>query len=605
MSETTVELSGLNDLFLFTNLFTGTRPATEIPGFPQTDTDIAQSKIAERDAKNINKDIPFQEILGQQIINLTVHDVPDLQKSSHPAIESSTSKLIQDDCNGEADVYNIQRTLVSGNQQGNANNLTMIPAFFERKIDGFTSLTKKGEREFDPNLSGLQISGTPHYADILTGTLIEHSETAFRNSGQKLSLKSNIVIESSSKNIHTFIPAANRGNFFLSPYPERKLTETDIQKKVTFQSHLNLPPLTGRKADSLSGHILLPLEGKWIREDNILQNPAEMQKSAQSISVTIQEPEFMNSGKIIDIKELPAAFRSQAQNISTENRFHVPVPERNNQINITEKHLENDLAKVVNKVSPLHNVQGTLQVNEEWNLFDNFKQKHNFSMSVSPEIHMQKTHNGYSFLQDTQIITDDILSTSTTTNFSQNQNTELFPLSGTTQPLLLEGRNDDVSHALHRNFTSGIEHSHNIMEQLFQKISMINQGDKSEIRMHLTPPELGSVKIHFTEENEEIEAKIFVENAEVKAAIEGNVHRLKESVAASGVEIHKFEVYVQNSNEDKEKSSENSEPGNPHYTQKSQDSQNDDQSGNERNVNNSLQIETVINTPDLMVDYII
>ncbi len=37
-----------------------------------------------------------------------------------------------------------------------------------------------------------------------------------------------------------------------------------------------------------------------------------------------------------------------------------------------------------------------------------------------------------------------------------------------------------------------------------------------------------------------------MENAEVKAAIQNNIHRLKESIATNGVEIHRVEVYVQN-----------------------------------------------------------
>lgn len=601
MSETTVELSGQNDLFK--NLFAGTGPITDKPGSPATDTDITQSGIAEKDAGDISEDIPFHEILGQQIINLTVHDVHNPQKSSHPAIESGAAELIQEGPNDGTDASMAHRTFMSDNQHGNTNDLAMLPASFEGEIDVFPSLTKKREKGFELNSSGLKISDTANSADILTVTFIEHTETAFRNSGLDMSLKSDAIRENGSKNIHTFIPAINQGNFSLSPLPfsESGLTETDVQKNVTFHPHLNLNTPLRRETDSLSGHILLPPDGRWLREDTMLQNTDDLQKMDQSISVTIQEPEFTGSGNVINIRELPAGFKSRAQNISTENRFNVPMPERNDQINATEKHLENDLSKIISKIPPEHNVPGTPQANEEWNLFDNITQKQNFSKFAPPEIHMQETHSGYPFPLDTQITTDGILSNAT--NFPQN--TEVFSFSGATQPSSLDNRKDGVSQMFHRNFTGGIEHTYNIMEQLFQKISMINHGDKSEIRMHLTPPELGSVKIHFTEENDEIEAKIFVENAEVKAAIEGSAHRLKESVAASGVEIHKFEVYIQNNDANKEKSSENPDPGNPHYAPKSQDGRNGGQSGNERNVSNNLQTETGINTSDLTVDYII
>jgi len=95
-----------------------------------------------------------------------------------------------------------------------------------------------------------------------------------------------------------------------------------------------------------------------------------------------------------------------------------------------------------------------------------------------------------------------------------------------------------------------------IMDQLFQRISLSTHGGRSEIKMYLTPPELGKVEIHFVEEGDEIKAKIFVENAEVKATIENNVHHLRESIASSGIGVHKLEVYLQNEDTNKQKSLE-------------------------------------------------
>ncbi|MEK6729741.1 MAG: flagellar hook-length control protein FliK, partial [Planctomycetota bacterium] len=95
-----------------------------------------------------------------------------------------------------------------------------------------------------------------------------------------------------------------------------------------------------------------------------------------------------------------------------------------------------------------------------------------------------------------------------------------------------------------------------VMDQLFQRISLATHGGRSEIKMDLTPPELGKVKIHFTEEHDEVKAKIFVENAEVKATIENNIHHLRESIASSGINIHKLEVYLQNEDTGKQKSLE-------------------------------------------------
>ena len=137
------------------------------------------------------------------------------------------------------------------------------------------------------------------------------------------------------------------------------------------------------------------------------------------------------------------------------------------------------------------------------------------------------------------------------------------------------------------------------------KISLVNHGDRSEIKLSLTPPELGSVEIHFTQENDEIEAKIFVENAEVKAAIEDNVHRLKESVAASGLEIQKLEVFIQNDNASKEKSFNNSDAHNQPDQTRGQEWMNGDHSIDDNSIGNDEKKKISVKTSNVMVDYII
>ena len=127
----------------------------------------------------------------------------------------------------------------------------------------------------------------------------------------------------------------------------------------------------------------------------------------------------------------------------------------------------------------------------------------------------------------------------------------------TTQPSSIEGSNRVMTYLHHDKTTTAGQTQTDIMDQLFQRISLTIHGDKSEIKLHLTPPELGKVKIHFVEENNDVEAKIFVENAEVKATIENNVHHLRESIASSGISIHKLEVYLQNEDTNKQKSLEN------------------------------------------------
>lgn len=600
MPETTAELSNQNDLFR--NLFIGTRPTTNNSSSHVTDTDSVQSEIGEKEIEESIESIPFQEILGQQIINLTAQDAVNPQKPNHPAIESSATKLFHEDINGR-DSSILYKTLVNGSTQRNANNPNILSSL-EGRIDGFSSLTEKDEKGFDLNPSEKQILDVINSTNILSRTFIKHPETVVQNSTQNPSLENGVVNNHSNVNIHDpFALDINHQNLSPSSFPERKLRETDIRNNVTFHPHLNPPLSMGREFDNLSGHDLPASVGSGIgeRDVELLRNLVGLQKLDQSIPVTIQEPAFAVSDNMITARELPTAFKSLAQDISQKKRPYTPIPEINNQTLITEKHIENNLSKITSKAPSVHDIPGTSQTNGERGLFDNFAQKESASNPTPFGTYIQKTHSRYPSPTDTQIMTDDI--PSTTTNFTQN--TEVFRGSDTTQLLSIEAPKESLSSTHNKSFTAGIEHAYNIMNQLFQKISLIHHGDKSEIKLHLTPPELGSVKIHFTEENDEIEAKIFVENAEVKAIIENNAHRLKESVAANGVEIHKLEVYIQTNNEYKQKFSENRDSNNQHFQTKSQEDRNGNLSGNERNVNNNLQTEVSINTSNLIVDYII
>jgi len=602
MSETTVELSNKNDLF--GNLFTRTSTGTNNPNSNVTNINSIQSETSNEDVKNIET-IPFQEILGQHITNLTFRDALNSQILNHPALESGisgTTELLQENIK-ELNPSVLHETLISGSQR-NAKNLN-ISASFNGKLDGLSSLANRGEMEFEKDFSGEQILSTIHSADISPKIFAEYPESAIQDFGQNPSLENGMIEENANLNIFKpFILNTNNKNPSTSPFSKGELREIDIRQNKQF-ININRSGFPFHTETSLMQS--LTVRNTPIQSDNVglnpLKNLKDMEKLDQSIFNTVQEPEFAGSDiDAINIKELPNAFKSLAQNVSTENRLNTPIPEISNPINATERQTENDLSKIDGNVSSKHDILNTPQTNEEWNLSDNLTQKQSTSTPTPFDTYIQKTNSKSPFSIDTHTTTDGIQANST--NFQENS--EIFPGSGTTQLSSIEGNKDSVSHTFHRSSTAGIEHTHsNIMEQLFQKISLVTHGDRSEIKLHLTPPELGSVKIHFTEENDEIEAKIFVENAEVRAAIENNAHRLKESMAASGMEIQKLEVYIQNDNAYKQKSSENSDTNNPHYQAKSQEGRDEDRSGIEKNISNNLQTKASINTSNLMVDYII
>ena len=282
---------------------------------------------------------------------------------------------------------------------------------------------------------------------------------------------------------------------------------------------------------------------------NPLSNPETLQVSGESFINNIQQLNLTNSDiHEINVKELPETYKQLAQNISPENKNSKLIPAINNSSNAKEQLTENGLSKINGTESSKQYISSISQTNEEWNLFDSHTQKQNTSDTVSFDAHIPKSNNGTPFSLDSQTTVSNVQSN--VTDFQQK--TKASPNSGT--PLSSSPEDaKTINHMFHSNDMSNVGHTHeNIMEQIFQKIRITTHGDRSEIKLSLNPPELGNVKIHFSEENEEIKAKIYVESAEVKAAIENNAHHLKESAASNGIEIHKLEVYIQNNDANKQ-----------------------------------------------------
>jgi flagellar hook-length control protein FliK len=88
-----------------------------------------------------------------------------------------------------------------------------------------------------------------------------------------------------------------------------------------------------------------------------------------------------------------------------------------------------------------------------------------------------------------------------------------------------------------------------LVDNLIQRARLFMQGDKSTIRIQLNPPELGSLKLEFTVEDDVLEAKIFVERSVVKEIIEKDIPRLRELLADTEVDVGKLDVFLQE-NED-------------------------------------------------------
>lgn len=568
MPETTVGLPNNN---LFGNLVANTRPSSNNSGSQTLNINSTRSDTEDEYVEDIeNADtIPFQEILGQHIVNLNIHDTSNSPGQNTPAEESAAE--------------------------------TNLSTFQE------------------------QISTTTQPENILQNTFTSYPEVTIQGFGNNLSPYNGKPAGSANVNINNPFPNAHNGKPPISPFvplsqreskwgfgertginvlPDKQLIETYNPRSIFSMEKSNV-----NAVDEMDKPFIPDMDvGNTLPKTDILKlNPLNNTESLrvfnESFDNNIQQLELYSSDSYgINIKELPETYKQLAHNITPENKKGIPIPAMNNSSNAKEQLTENGLSKINGTASSKQDISSISQTNEDWNSFDSHTQKQNTSDTVSFDAHTPKLNNGTPFSLDSQTTVSNAQSNGT--DFQQNTKSPLHSGASLSSPI------EDaktVNHMFHSNDTSNIGHAHeNIMEQIFQKIRITTHGDRSEIKLSLNPPELGNVKIHFTEEGDEIEAKIFVENAEVKAAVENNVHRLKESAAANGIEIHKLEVYIQNNDANKQESIENFNTNNPHHQNHtfSQNGLHEDRAGNEENMNDR-QIEIRRNTSNLMVDYII
>lgn len=88
-----------------------------------------------------------------------------------------------------------------------------------------------------------------------------------------------------------------------------------------------------------------------------------------------------------------------------------------------------------------------------------------------------------------------------------------------------------------------------LMQNLAAKTAIILHDGGSELRMKLTPPELGQMKLSFMIEDSLMRGKIIVETPEAKMFFEQNIDNLRESLAQSGVTLGGVDVELSNGQE--------------------------------------------------------
>ncbi len=84
-----------------------------------------------------------------------------------------------------------------------------------------------------------------------------------------------------------------------------------------------------------------------------------------------------------------------------------------------------------------------------------------------------------------------------------------------------------------------------ITDNILQKAKLHIQGDKSEMRVQLSPPELGTMTLELSMENDMLEAKITVERFMVKEIVEEDIPRIRALFTNSDINVNKIDVFLQ------------------------------------------------------------
>ncbi|MDR4509766.1 MAG: flagellar hook-length control protein FliK [Candidatus Brocadiaceae bacterium] len=287
--------------------------------------------------------------------------------------------------------------------------------------------------------------------------------------------------------------------------------------------------------------------------DSLTNNRQLDKQDRQSISM--KGNGTLSLGKINVLQNLPA------ENKTVFSNAEISIP-----ANTVSNHaVEREHGKTGDAVSSQDNVTGEHQSKKEGTFTSDSSSKDKNSSDIeSRDTHAQKTKNATSFLAGRNTADSfraDGTDLQNKSHFSQRNDTiSVVSSRGGFNPMA-------TTTMVSSSNTAGVEQIQNtIIEQIFQRMQVLNRGGRSEITMHLNPEELGSVRIHFAEEKGEIEAKILVESFEVKAAVENSIHRLRESLSSHGVEINKLEIAMRGEDEKEHRLGrdfkENNSPGN-------------------------------------------
>lgn len=116
--------------------------------------------------------------------------------------------------------------------------------------------------------------------------------------------------------------------------------------------------------------------------------------------------------------------------------------------------------------------------------------------------------------------------------------------SGRSDLMNSESKSSNFARNLKLSKDSSIKNPGELFNQIVSKAKMAIDNNRSEMRIQLEPKIMGHANIKIVVEKGLVTGQFIVENQAVKNFLEDNLHNLKESLQAQGLEIDQIDIYL-------------------------------------------------------------
>jgi|GEM_PF-2274138 len=103
---------------------------------------------------------------------------------------------------------------------------------------------------------------------------------------------------------------------------------------------------------------------------------------------------------------------------------------------------------------------------------------------------------------------------------------------------------EKLSAMIQKNTTGFEQNLSQMIEEMTEKISIMKNGEASQIKMQLVPNNLGKLVIQLSTDENILSARVYADSPKVKEMIEGQLDELKEALIDKGLTVESLEVFV-------------------------------------------------------------